>query len=71
MAAGLLLKHRNQQMCVLQTIVSITLCTGHAAKRVSIVNTLNAHVIVHVGFYDEFIYSLRYTYGVTQVYCGS
>ena len=35
MAASLLLKHRNQQMGLLQTIVSVILYTGHASKKVS------------------------------------
>ena len=70
MAAGLLLKHRNQQMGLLQTIVSIILYTGHAAKKVSIIYTLNAHVMVHVEFYDTFLtfvlLFIRYTYGCTS-----
>ena len=41
MAAGLLLKHRNQQMALLQTIVSIILYTGHASKKVCMICTLN------------------------------
>ena len=35
MSAGILLKHRNQQMGLLQTMVAIFLYTGHAAKKVS------------------------------------
>lgn len=34
MAAGILLKHRNQQIGLLQTITSIILYTGHASKKV-------------------------------------
>jgi len=36
MAAAMLLKQRNQQMCLLQAIVAIILYAGHAAKKVSI-----------------------------------
>lgn len=35
MSAGILLKHRNQQMGLLQTIVAVILYTGHAAKKVT------------------------------------
>ena len=33
MAAAVLLKQRNQQMCLLQSIVAIILYAGHAAKK--------------------------------------
>ena len=36
-----LLKDRNQQMGLLQTIISVILYTGHASKKVS---TLDAHI---------------------------
>ena len=36
MSAGILLKHRNQQMGLLQTIAAVILYTGHAAKKVTI-----------------------------------
>lgn len=34
MAAAVLLKQRNQQMCLLQSIVAVVLYAGHAAKKV-------------------------------------